>query len=216
MHGCLRGEDVYVVVDSIEEFPRAGRPRVSTPDPGATRDYSRGNPASRAEIRIPDALRYGLLAAAVGGVVLLLVAEFSTIISLQVGVAGCPSGQPCPKSTGYKRHLFALGLVAIVALPLAWGAAIGASRPAMLALAGLGAVALVLILLRDATHLHDTGVIGRRYEDARASAETGFYLETLGAVLLLVSGGALALLTAGRSSVDRATADDDPVAERSA
>jgi hypothetical protein len=171
---------------------------VSTPNPGATGDYSRGDRASRAVSALPDAVRFGLLAAAVAGAALLLAAEFSSIISVKVGVGGCPAGQPCPTSTGYKRHLFALGLVAIAALPLAWGAVAGASRPAMLALAGLGAVAMLLIVLRDVPHIHDTGVIGQRYEDARARAETGFYLETAGAVLLLLSGGALALLTGGR------------------
>ena len=52
----------------------------------------------------------------------------------------------------------------------------------------LGAVALLIALVGDVPDLDETGFIGQVYEDAAAGAKAGFYLETLGGVLLLVSG----------------------------
>jgi hypothetical protein len=95
--------------------------------------------------------------------------------------------------------------VAIAAAPMALGAARGA-RPPALALIVLGAGALFIALAID---LPDTNASGRlpesvAFEDAEAQPGTGFYLETLGAVLLLASGGLLLLL--GRAKDEPATA----------
>ena len=43
----------------------------------------------------------------------------------------------------------------------------------------------------DRPHVHDTGSVGEVYTEATANPGTGYYLETLGGVLLLLSGGAL-------------------------
>jgi hypothetical protein len=64
----------------------------------------------------------------------------------------------------------------------------------MIALAVLGLVALVIVVVSDVPDLNETGFIGEVYEDAAAGPSAGFYLETLGGVLLLAAGGLMALL----------------------
>jgi hypothetical protein len=73
----------------------------------------------------------------------------------------------------------------------------------MAALAALGLVALLIALVGDVPDLDETGFIGQVYEDAAAGAKAGFYLETLGAVLLLVSGGLMFALPATSAPAPR-------------
>ena len=62
--------------------------------------------------------------------------------------------------------------------------------------------ALVLIaVIGDVPDLNETGFIGEVYEDAAAGPKLGFYLETLGAVLLLAAGGLM--LAAERPARER-------------
>lgn len=171
-------------------------------DPGATRDYSRANRASGAVAGLAPALRAAVLLAGVMGALLLVVAEFSTLLEVRVGEVVKDSVR------GHEQHDFGLLLVGLLALPLAWGAAAGGSRPAMLGVAALGLAAAVVAIAFDLPDVNSTGVIGERFEDASASPKLGFYLETLGAALLLVSGGAQLMLTAPARRRERA-ADDD-------
>ena len=75
-----------------------------------------------------------------------------------------------------------------------------AGRPAMVAIGVLGAVALVIAIRPDWPDAHATGLL-RRADGAylRASSRAGadLYLETLGAIVLLVTGAA-GLLVAPR------------------
>ena len=82
--------------------------------------------------------------------------------------------------------------------------ALRGARPAMAALAALGLVALLIALVGDVPDLNETGFIGEVYEDAAAGPKAGFYLETLGAVLLLVSGGLMLALPAASAPAPRA------------
>jgi hypothetical protein len=77
------------------------------------------------------------------------------------------------------------------------------SRPAMTALAALGLVALLIAVVVDVPDLHKTGFVGEVYEDAAAGPKAGFYLETLGAVLLLAGGVLMLLLPAERPAPSR-------------
>jgi uncharacterized membrane protein len=90
----------------------------------------------------------------------------------------------------------ALVLIALFAVPMLVGALRG-SRPAAAAVGGLGLVALVLVLAVVQPKIHDTGVYGQDYDQAAAGPSVGYYAETLGAVLLLVSGVGLLLLSGG-------------------
>ena len=73
------------------------------------------------------------------------------------------------------------------------------ARPAMAAIAVAGIAALLIALVGDLPDVHKTGVIGQLYDNARANPKTGYYLETLGGVLLLLAGGGLLLLGADRA-----------------
>ncbi len=71
-------------------------------------------------------------------------------------------------------------------LPMSYGAVMRGARPAAVALIVLSLAALVVVLFVDRPVLDDTGLIGRTYDLAEARPATGFYLESLGAVLGLI------------------------------
>ena len=140
-------------------------------------------------------LRIALLVAAVAGGVCLIVATFSTIIEITVGTTSKIADRDTELS-GWDRHSFALLLIAAFALVMTVGAWRG-PRPAMAALAVAGIAALLIALIGDLPDVHKTGVIGELYDNAHANPKTGYYLETLGGVLLLLAGGGLLLLSGG-------------------
>ena len=105
------------------------------------------------------------------------------------------------------HHGYALLVVAVVGLVMAVGAWRG-SRPAAVAVAFLGAVALAIVLVVDLPDVDATGTYGVNFDQARAVAAAGFKLSSAGAVLLLVAGVA----GAARRSV-RAPASDATAAE---
>jgi hypothetical protein len=148
-------------------------------------------PALRPSIASSQALRIGLCAVAAAGVICLLLATFTTVIEIKVGTTTRLPGRDTHLS-GWDRHGPALLIIAVFAAAMVAGALRGA-RPAMIALAVLGVVALAIAVVGDVPDLNETGFIGEVYEDAAAGPEAGFYLETLGGVLLLAGGGILAL-----------------------
>jgi hypothetical protein len=165
------------------------------------REDSRGKRASQAGsgagsgpgINRSSVLGAALAGAAFVGAILLIVADLSTLIEIKVLTVSKDS------ISGGSHHSYALLILGLFALPMAYGATRGGSRPAMAALAAIGAVALVIMLAVDLPDIHKTGVIGQRFTDASASPKTGFYLETLGAFLLLIAGSAgLFLSSPGR------------------
>jgi hypothetical protein len=117
-------------------------------------------------------------------IVLLVVAELTTLREIKA-VTVVPEGG---LTKGGDHHGYALGVIAVAAAVMGFGAIRGGSRPAALAIAVLGAVALAIVLLIDLPALDDTGLIGRNYDLAEAHPATGFWLELAGAALLLVSG----------------------------
>ena len=86
-------------------------------------------------------------------------------------------------------------LLGLAAIPMLLGALRGA-RPAMYALAAIGVDRpRHRAHRRPARRAPTRALFGEQYEDAEAKPATGFFVETLGGVLLLASGGLL-LLTA--------------------
>jgi hypothetical protein len=136
-------------------------------------------------------LRIGLCAAASAGVVCLVLATFTTVIEIKVGTTTRLPGRDTHLS-GWDRHGPALLIVAAFGAAMVAGALRGA-RPAAIALAVLGLVALGIAVIGDVPDLNQTGFIGEVYEDAAAGPSAGFYLETLGGALLLAAGALLAL-----------------------
>jgi hypothetical protein len=130
----------------------------------------------------------------------MLAAELTTVISIDVASGSCetihdtnPELADSCTQRGFERHGFAFVLLAVVTLALGWGAALGKSRPAAWALVGIGLVVLLLTLARDLPASDDTGLIGRDYEAAEATAGIGLWLAVVAGVLAVVAG-ALRLL----------------------
>lgn len=127
------------------------------------------------------------------GAVLLALAEFSTLYDIRVA-GELPDGG---SQTSGAHHGYALLVVAVAVVPMALGAGRRGSRPAALALLALGAIALFIALAVDLPVVRDEGLIGETYDAAVARPRAGYYLESLGAVILLVAGMGL-LLFGGR------------------
>ena len=128
---------------------------------------------------MPRALRYALLILPLTGAGLLVAAEFSTLYDVRV-VTAVPEGGSYAAGP---HHGYAL----------AAGAVLGGSRPAAVALALLALAALAVALLVDLPDVHETGLIGRTYDAARAEPRAGLYLEIAGGCVALV-GAALILV----------------------
>jgi hypothetical protein len=132
--------------------------------------------------------RYAPLVPLVAGALLLIVAEFLTVREIHAVTVVPPGGT----ETGGALHGYALGIIGLAMLPMSYGAVVRAARPAAVALLVLAIAACAIVLFVDRPALDDTGLIGRTYDLAEARPATGFYLESLGAVLALV--GAVAAL----------------------
>jgi hypothetical protein len=116
------------------------------------------------------------------GAVLLIVAEFLPLYEIRV-VTAVPRGGH--HSVG-AHHGYALLVVGLALIPMAWGAARGGSRPAAIACLVLALIALFVALVIDLPDLNETGLIGRAYDQAEARPRVGFFVETLGATLALL------------------------------
>ena len=138
-----------------------------------------------------------ILALGLLGGLLLMVAEPSTIASVEIPgrtcreVAAVDAVDRCELS-GFERHGGALLLLGALAALMAVGAGRGQSRPAAVALLAIGIIALGLAILGDLPEAGEVGAIGITYEGAAGKAGMGLYLEIAGGVLL-AAAGALAL-----------------------
>jgi len=133
----------------------------------------------------------------VGGL-LLIVSDFMTLYHVDVVTASCsdlasPNLRDACSTTGGGHHGYALAILGVIALVMAYGAAVGASRPAGIALLVLGIAALAIALLMDRPDIHKTGIVGAQFSQAEANPGTGYWLELIGGALV-VAAGALRLL----------------------
>jgi hypothetical protein len=171
--------------------------------PEANSEYSRGPGRSERVVvtrsgaavvpgaaRAQDALASGtlravLFAGGVLGALLLLGAEFTTLFQLHVAATKAPVRSV---STG-SHHSYAMALIAVVAAGLAVAVWRAASRPALLALGVLGVTALLIALLADLPDASATGLVltSGHYVNASSTPSAGFYMETLGAIILLIT-----------------------------
>ena len=149
----------------------------------AAADDSKGGPASRGLTALSAAV---FLAGAIGAL-LLVAADLSTLIEVRSG------GRVTDRVTGGEQHLYALVVLGALALVLAGVLAFTHSRAAATALAGLGIIALAIALLGDLPDLNRSGVTAD-FKPADASPARAYYLETAGAVLVLLAGAAGAVL----------------------
>lgn len=114
-----------------------------------------------------------------------------------------PGGEALCTQQAADRHHFALGVLAIFAVAAVIVAVLGASRPAAMAVAVAGLLALLLFLIVDLPDANNVGALGdscttipgQSFFDAKAVPQAGFWLEMASAVALTLSGAALATLT---------------------
>jgi hypothetical protein len=123
--------------------------------------------------------------------VVLVAAEFSTVSYRTIGIGACADrvGVDKCRTVGHDAHAFALIILAAVGLFMAWGAVVGRSRAAAWATAAVGVAVLVITLALDATSLSDKRGLEKLYNDVGTHVGTGFRLELIGGVLLLLVGG---------------------------
>jgi hypothetical protein len=149
---------------------------------------SRFGPFRRLEPVWTAVLVLGLAAA-----ILMVVSEFATLRSVKVLTASCsdladPSLRGSCTTHGGEEHAYALVLMGIVAGLMAWGAALGRSRPAGIALIAIGAAVVAIALVTDVPDIHKTGVLGERFDSAKAEPGIGLWLEIAGGALALAAG----------------------------
>lgn len=163
---------------------------MSAPAREAIDDYSKHSEGSRERGDAVPRPPAALLLTAAAGAAMLAVSEILPLYEVVIG--GLETQQRT--EPGWQNHAFAMLALAIACIPMLLGARRGA-RPAMAALAAIGVVAIVIVLTVDLPAVRADAELreATAYEDARANAATGFYVETLGAVLLLVGGGLMAL-----------------------
>ena len=141
---------------------------------------------------MPPIARATALLLAAAGCVLLVVAEFSTLYEIRVITVIKEA------TDGREHHAYALLVIAIGAAFMAYGGILRGARPAQIGLLVLGLAALFVVLAIDFPDVDEEGFTAEAFERAVASPQTGFYLESLGAVLLLISAAATLLLGHGR------------------
>ena len=133
-----------------------------------------------------------VLALGVTAAVLMIVAELSTVLTIEVNGIPCPSDisgvDDCTPSGG-SRHYYALVLLGLLAAVMAFGAGLGHSRPAAAALAAVGVAVLSIALIADLPDVNDTGFLRPFFEDATARPSAGFWLELVAGALALLAGG---------------------------
>jgi hypothetical protein len=175
---------------------------VSAP-PEAHSEYSRGSEpfrrlarAARRPAETPSEGRPAGRAAGTGAVVLVallgallvLVAQFTSLYHVHVATSSAPI-----KTVGTGgNHGWAPVPIALACVVLALAVYRYGNRTALLGLVVLGVATLLIALLDDLPDAHSTGLIGSgasTYVQGASSPSAGLYMETLGAVLLVLSGG---------------------------
>lgn len=142
--------------------------------------------AQRIRWRRPVAVAVLLGALASTGV--LVAAEFLTLYTVRVirGVSTVP-----PVAAGTENH-YALIPIAILAFALVLAAVRLGDRWSLIAVAVLGLIALLISLLHDLPDARRTGLVGSVHTGwvrGASSPNVAMYMETLGAVLLLLTAG---------------------------
>ncbi|MGH2866753.1 MAG: hypothetical protein ACRDNK_04175 [Solirubrobacteraceae bacterium] len=170
--------------------------------PEAETEYSRGDEASGGALGAPSGgpaglsgtVAAGVLVGGLAGAALLAIAEFTPLLSVQSGLSAVAVKTV---QTG-SHNSFALIPIALLAAALSVVARRAHNPLALLAIGVLGLAALLIALVGDLPDAQASGLIigpSARYALASSSPEVGFYLETLGAVILLICAGAGLLLT---------------------
>jgi hypothetical protein len=131
--------------------------------------------------------------ACAAGAIALGASEFMNTFALRP-----PGGETEQLLGAGDRHAYALLILAVFALVALGAALYTGSKPAAIAVALCGGLALLIFLIVD---LPDAGNIGtlnntrENFIDAKAYPVSGFYLSLIGAAVLALCGAALATLS---------------------
>ena len=159
--------------------------------PEAAKDASRGPGGRTAAFKGAGVLGMLLLLAGLAGAVLLVIADFSEISYRTIGIGAC-SNRESPgvcSTVGHSQHGYALVILAVVALPMAWGAGVGRSRAAALALVAIGLTVLGISLLGDLPKEDELRGLDTRYADVQGHLGPAFKIQLAGGILLFLAGG---------------------------
>jgi hypothetical protein len=173
--------------------------------PEARTEYSRGDEASGPDSGAPGRrgsggltrpsarLGLALLLAGLAGAALLVVAEFTPLLTVHTSASRAAFRTV---NTG-SNHSYALIPIGLLAVFLSYSAWQSQSRLALTAMGVLGVVALLIALLGDLPDAQASGLVGSaatRFTTASSTPSVGLYLETLGGVVLVITAGAGLLL----------------------
>jgi hypothetical protein len=159
------------------------------------------------EFRAASGLARIVLAVSLVAGLLIIATEFSTVAAVRLAdvhetcesrLADQDKEDRCSLS-GFERHGGSYLLLGAAVIAMGFGAGIGRSRPAGLALLVLGAIVLLWALLFDLPKTNETGAISRFYDSAEGESGTGLYLELIGGALA-VAAGVLSLIGAADRS----------------
>jgi hypothetical protein len=166
----------------------------------ATDDGSRHSAVLGGRFSRSTALSIGVVAAGLIAAVLLVVSEFATVVSVEVGSTDCaviqdtePELLDSCELSGFERQPLVRTLLGAGIAVMALGAGLGRARPAAVALIALGALVLGLALLIDLPEANETGVLGDAFADAHGTAGPGLTMEIV-AGALAIGAGAIRLL----------------------
>jgi hypothetical protein len=174
--------------------------------PEAETEYSRGSDSPGGRLAAASARRkrgakgpsrpvaLGVMAGGLAGAGLLLVAEFTPLFKVRSS-----AGPAIIRTvvTG-SHHSYAMVPVAALVAFLSYVVWRTRSRLALLATAVLGLLALAISLIGDLPDAQASGLItsASQLTTASSSPSIGLYLETLGAIVLMITAGAGLLLLA--------------------
>ncbi len=134
-----------------------------------------------------------VLGLGVAGAAALVVAELSTVVTIDVLTTGtcaeiaAPDVRDACEKDGLEQHGGALIVLAALALVMTVAAVRGAGVAAAVALIVIAAV-VGAVAVRDFAASDETGLVGITFEQAKAGVDLGFYLELVGAGLCLAAG----------------------------
>jgi hypothetical protein len=140
-----------------------------------------------------------VLLGGLSGALLLLVAEFTPLLTVH---SSARRAAIYTVSTG-SHDSYALIPVAALVVFLSFAIWRSGSRLALLATAVLGLLVLLISLLGDLPDAQASGLVGSaatHFSTASSSPQIGLYLETLGAIVLLITAAAGLLLGAPHRS----------------
>jgi hypothetical protein len=145
---------------------------------------------------------------------LLIMTEFSRLSYVTTITATCadfadPKLRDSCLTVGHESHHYGFAILGLFVILMTFGAAVGGSRPAAVALLVAGALALGITLLHDLPRTDDKGEIGVAFARGKAHKGAGFWFELVGSSLALASG---ALLT-WRTPPPRRRGQPAPAAE---